>query len=202
MTDQILNSIIPTLFAIITTIIGAVLGFLLSEISTRRREQRTEKQQARSLRAILRIEMARNLTTLKQYWSEIQAQDSDSLSPNQRSSVLAERLVNTPLPAFSREALTSQLPLVALSLSPEDIEKMFQFYDRLATLATFRTDAAEALRDQQGEMTRFRQSQTAPGQTPGLVYAPRRPFDTLADQRWNGIEALIRQTLEAGNPLG
>jgi hypothetical protein len=194
------DQIVQTLFALITTVIGGVLGFSLSEVSTRRREAREEKRRAEGVRVIIRMEIDRNLAALKTFWAAVKASDRDDLG-RRRKNVLAEQFVQVSLTPFSRDSLTSQMGMLAASLSSVQIERVFHLYDRLDSLMTKRAALAEALRDEQQEMTRFRQSQSAPGQPQGLLYGPRTPFDTSANRDWDEIEATAAELLEAGNPL-
>ncbi len=197
---EIQSQIVQTLFALITTIIGGVLGFGLSEVATRRREAREEKRQAQAVRTIIRLEIDRNLAALKTFWTALKAKDNPDLG-RRRKNILAEQFVNLSLTPFSRDSLTSQMSLLAFSLTDVQIEQVFRLYDRLDFLMTTRAVLSDALRDEQQEMTRFRQSQSAPGQTPGLLYAPRQPFDAQANQNWDEIESTAAELLETGNPL-
>jgi hypothetical protein len=195
------DAVISTLLAIITTIIGGVFGFVLSEISTRRRELREEKQRALSVRTIVSLEIERNLESLRSFWKVIRPEGAES-EENKRSPRDAGReFVNATLPPFSREALNSQLPLLALALKPEQIAPVFRFYDALTTLQTIRRELADALNDQNQEVAKFRASQSAPGTTPGLLYAPRTPFDNKLAQVWPEVERLAESALAGGNPL-
>lgn len=193
------DTLVSTLLAIATTIIGGVFGFILSEISTRRRELREEKQRALSVRTIVSLEIERNLESLRGFWKTVkpQTESAESRSPREAG----RELVNTTLPPFSREALNSQLPLLALALKPEQIAPVFQFYDSLSAIQAIRRELATALDDQNQEVAKFRASQSAPGQTPGLLYAPRTPFDTKIAQVWPEVERLAETALAGGNPL-
>jgi hypothetical protein len=186
--------------ALVTTVIGALLGFALSEVTTRRREAREEKRRGEGVRAIIRMEIDRNLGTLKAFWTAVKASDRDDLG-KRRKNILAEQFVQVSLTPFSRESLSSQMSLLAASLSDVQIERVFHLYDQLDSLMTKRTSLTAALRDEQQEMTRFRQSQSAPGQPQGLLYAPRTPFDSEANRDWDGIESTVAELLEAGNPF-
>jgi hypothetical protein len=194
------ESLVSTLLAIVTTIIGGVFGFILSEISTRRRELREEKQRAISVRTIISLEIDRNLESLRSFWKAVKPGGTEAAE--QRSPREAGReFVNTTLPPFSREALNSQLPLLALALRPEKIAPVFQVYDALSAIQTIRRELAVALDDQNQEVAKFRASQSAPGTTPGLLYAPRTPFDNKIAQVWPEVERQAETALAGGNPL-
>ena len=184
-----------------TTIIGGVFGFVLSEISTRRRELREEKQRALSVRTIVSLEIDRNLESLREFWQRVKPGGEESADAQRSPREAGREFVNATLPPFSREALNSQLPLLALALRPEQIAPVFRFYDSLNTLQTIRRDLAEAINDQNQEVAKFRASQSAPGTTPGLLYAPRTPFDNKIAQVWPEVERLAEAALASGNPL-
>jgi hypothetical protein len=185
---------------IITTLIGGVFGFLLSEISTRRREVRQARALSESVRLILGLEIERNLDSVKTVWEAISGPAGDQTG-DRRKIILAERWALTPSPPFSRDSFKAQLNLFPAALSTQKIRAVFHIYDSLSQLENFRAELISALADQQSELSKFRQSQTAPGQAPGIVYAPRRPFDSKAEMNWDTIEKTLIELVKSGNPL-
>lgn len=201
MSEQILANIIPAVFAIITTIVGGIFGFALSEFSARRREGREAKQRSESVRLILGLEIDRNLEALRAFWTEVKQHDYETPDQDRRKRDVGHKFLEIPLLSFSRDSLNSQLPLMAFALPKDMISAVFQLYDRLGKLETLRRELGEALRDQQEEMARFRASQAVPTALGTLLYAPRTPFDKKAAQVWDEVEALIKSTLDNGNPI-
>jgi hypothetical protein len=53
------------------TILGTFIGFVLSEWAAKRREDRNEKKQAQSVRAIVSLEIDRNLGLLQDFWLQV-----------------------------------------------------------------------------------------------------------------------------------
>jgi hypothetical protein len=199
MTDQLIS----TALALVTTIVGGIFGYLLSEFAARRREARERAERATSVKLIVGMETERNAGALRTFWDQVKQHDYDPAksSPERRARDVARAFVDTPLLPFSRNALESQLTALPYALPQDDIRRVFTLYDQLGKLMTLRAELTEALRDQQREMTMFQQSQSRPGQPGGLLYAPRTPFDSKAAQVWDEIERLVNGVLGAANPL-
>ena len=198
MSDQILAQLIPAFFATITTIIGGIFGFLLSEMAARRREAREARERSVSVRLIVGLEIDRNLDTLRAFWTQIRPSDETG---DRRKLNMTRQFVDIPLLPFSQDALNSQLPLMAQALPRPVIASVFQFYDKLGKIQTLHAELNEANHDQQQEMAKFRASATAPGQPPGIMYAPRTPLDNKSSQLWDEIEQLFTSVLKDGNPI-
>src|SRR5258708_37830528 len=192
------DQVVSALFATVTTIIGGIFGFLLSEVATRRREAREARERSQSVRLILGLEIDRNLETLRAFWTQIKPSDETG---DRRKLNMTQQFVDIPLLPFSQDGLNSQLPLLAQALPRPVIAAVFQFYDKLGKIQTRHAELNEANRDQQQEMAKFRASATAPGQTPGIMYAPRTPLDNKGSQLWNEIEQLFTSLLKDGNPI-
>ncbi len=182
---------------IVTTIIGGIFGYILSEVSARRREHRDDQKRSAAVRLIVGLEIERNLQSLRAAWDAIKQQVGDNTDPRHQ----ARALVDTPLLPMSRDSLRSQLENIPSALSIATATKVFRLYDSLAQVETLRSEWTSALADQQSELAKFRQSATPPGQPPGILYPPRTPFDSKAEQNWAALESTVMKLLSEGNPL-
>src|SRR5258708_27210923 len=104
------DQVVSALFATVTTIIGGIFGFLLSEVAARRREAREARERAQSVRLIVGLEIDRNLNTLRAFWTQIKPSDD---SGDRRKLNMTRQFVDIPLLPFSQNALDSHLPLMA-----------------------------------------------------------------------------------------
>jgi hypothetical protein len=199
MSQELLDLLIPTLLAILTTIIGGIFGYALSEVAEQRRDARTAQRQAESLRLLLYLEAERNLEALRQGWGEV-GHDPNEVYGEREKRDIAHRFLDQMPARFNREAFESQLGLMALLLPVEEIRRVFALYDRLAVIADYCASLREAKAAQQDEYARFHQTsaQVKPG---GFVVGPRQPFDNYAAANWDKIAAAVSDTLAMGSPI-
>ena len=105
------------LIGLIGTIFGTIIGFALSETATWFRARRTEQKQVESVRTILSLEIAHNLSLLQQILDEP-----------------AEIVSSGRLPAWSHQIWESQLPIASMALTPEEIKQVHKFHYDLYSL--------------------------------------------------------------------
>jgi len=91
------------IFGVIGTMIGTILGFVLSEWAARQREKSTEKRQTRTVRTMLSLEIDQNLNLLRDFWSKVRQVDESEQDPNLARSRLARRMIELPLPHWSHK---------------------------------------------------------------------------------------------------
>jgi hypothetical protein len=186
---------------ILGTIIGTVLGFLLSEWSTKRREDRSEKRQAQSTRAILSLEIDSNLNLLRTFWARVNQLENFGQEPEERKRKLAQNFIELPLPAWNREVLESQIPFLPAAAREEEIVRVFQFYDHLRRLEAIRNDLILAMEVQRDELRAATKGSVGHGIGRVFAYLPPRPFDEKSPACWDECESLVAQLLAKGNPL-
>ncbi len=180
------------------TLLGTILGFILSEFSTWRRESRNETRQAKATRTIVSLEIDLNLEFLKEFIEQankINLVDSDIQG---RKKALARFFTEFPFPNWSREAFTSQLSSLPHALSEQEVVKVFQFYDRLQRIDIIRNDLIAALELQKTELEAATISK---GYYSQLAYIPNEPFNDKASNYWDQGKSLAAQLLAKGNPL-
>lgn len=102
---------------IVGTLGGVWLGHWLGEQASRRHERERDDKQRRSVRALLRIEIDQNLAALAAFWSQITEGADTPPDPFFDAMNLAPRLVERPLPAWSRLMWETQAPLLAAALA-------------------------------------------------------------------------------------
>lgn len=224
-TETELSSIIAVLGPIINAagaILLIVLGFILNEWSTRRREQDTSRRQAETARTLISIEIGQNLASLQQFWNQVKRTDSEETT-EPGSFDLAVAFVQVPIAPFKQTAFTNQMPLLASRLKEPARKEVFGVYDRLARLETIRRDLLAAKAKQEDGILTTRTSdaieglryviqdvrdavETIAGKKPDrLEMAPPIPiYDPFMDKlrAANGEwQSLVEQLLALGNPL-
>jgi hypothetical protein len=200
MSQTFIENLVPALFAIITTIVGGIFGYVLSEVAEARREARTTQRQATALRRLLHLEAGRNLEALREGWANVGHDPERELDDRGKRDAAGRYLEAIP-GRFSRRSFDSQLGLLALLLPVDEINRVYTFYDRLDVLAYHHAGLLAAKADQHEEQARFTQSasQFKPG---NIVYSPRQPFERYAAAHWDEIAGIVTGLLDSGNPVG
>ena len=183
---------------------GILFGFILSEWSTSRRESRNEKKQAQASRAIISLEIDLNLELLQEFWlpATNRAED-EKKSQDEQKVALAHKFIQIPVPEWSREVFSSQLPLITSTLQSQEVVKVFQFYERLRRLETIRGELVLAGEIQRTEFLAATKKDSTHnfGKYVELAYSPATPFNKKAKDTWKEYESLVAQLVAKGNPL-
>jgi hypothetical protein len=181
------------------TILGTILGFVLSELSTRYRESRNEIRQAKSTRTIVSLEIDLNLEFLKEFIEKANQIDLESKGVEERKKSLAHFFMEYPFPDWSKEAFTSQLSLLPNSLSEQEVIKVFQFYDRLQRIDVIRSNLLLALQLKKSEVQAAIKNNYVGFRE--MYYIPNTPFNDKASSYWDEGKSLAAHLLAKGNPL-
>jgi len=182
---------IEALIATVGTIIGTILGFFLSEWSTKRREDRNEKKQAQSVRTLVSLEIDRNLNLLTDYWPRVEQAADPNDDAQGRKIKLASKFIELAFPEWKREILDSQLPLLAMALREQEVVQVLQFYDRLSKVEALRNGLVSAAQED-------KEDRRAPVRN---SYSSSMAFSRKALVYWDECESTVAQLLGKGNPL-
>ncbi len=106
-------------------LLGVVTGFVLSEAAVWRRTRRAERRQRKALLSMLSNEVDFNLSLLELYVAAF----SDDAQEVSMDGVVA--LYKHIFPGWNREVWQSQLPLLAVSLTPVEVNFLSLFYYNL-----------------------------------------------------------------------
>jgi len=180
------------------TLLGTILGFALSEISSRRKESRNEVRQAKATRTIVSLEIDLNLEFLKEFIVQANRLNLENKNIQERKKALAHFFVEYPFPDWSKEAFSSQLSSLPHALSEQEVIKVFQFYNRIQRIDIIRNDLLAALDLQKIELDAATISR---GYYRQLSHNPSKPFDDKASNYWDEGKSLAAQLLAKGNPL-
>jgi hypothetical protein len=187
------------------TIVGIILGFILSEVATHIRNQRSDARQAASIRTMVRLETAANLEALRVFWKKLHettfTEETDHVDVKKQR--LALRFAQIPLPIFKDDALKSQLPQLPMAVQEGEVTKIFRVYDRLSNLYVIRSELVGHLAVQREEMNAATATKvTGAAITRTLNYFPATPFNDRAVELWDAIQQAVEEVLSLGNPLG
>ena len=199
--------IIEALIAVIGTLIGALVGFMLSEWGTSRREKRNELKVAQSCRTIISLEIDLNLELLQDVWPKVITPIPGIMSIDEQSKqellriAFAKKFIEVPFPELSREVFAAQLPSITNALNSQEMVRVFQFYDRLRKIETIRKELTLEMEAQRIEDREEKARRVASAGKITLAYAAQSPFDEKAITFWNECESLVAQLFAKGNPL-
>jgi hypothetical protein len=183
------------------TLLGAIIGFVLSEISQYFRNNKNEAKQKESVRKIVYLEIEKNLELLRAFNKTINDPEGitlpvdtkgDKESESVRKYQLALRFLGIPFPTFLTLSYESQLQYFSLAFQENEINKIFSFYNffpRLTTIKNYLKSAKDAY-DRMKELPR---DQT--------TYHAAINFLTAAPPLWDEMSLIICEILEHGNPI-
>ncbi len=190
------------LVGVIGAVVGSVVTAGLAAAWAIHQEREHGKRQRASVRALLRIEVEENLAALRPYWSTLSGDAQGDTTGVNVSGTVARRMVQRPLPPWSRLMWEAQAAALAAALSPQEIRAMQRHYANLTSLSAYReklVDIAHA--DKAAEL--------AAGEIPAPIRGmapPRRPakvyFLIVAERLWPEIERTATELLEHSAPLG
>ncbi|MGR3309264.1 MAG: hypothetical protein ACUZ77_00670 [Candidatus Brocadiales bacterium] len=157
---------IGAIIGVVRIIIGTILGFGLNEITRLFREKRTEKKQAQAVRTLLSLEIDQNLALLRDFLGKVKHVDMSKEKPVPRPLIMAQRLIELPLPCWSHKMWESQMPLLATALNEEEIRQVHLHHSKLDTITDIRTklyEEVKPLRDGEiSEWASYRLSEKVP----------------------------------------
>lgn len=114
---------------IIAAIIGVALGFLLNELVNYFRKRGEQQQQSKAIKTLIKIEIGQNLNWLSQVRQRLDKAHEEARGPQEID--LPNFLARMSMPVWSHRLWESQLPNVALVLSPETIRQVHEFHGDL-----------------------------------------------------------------------
>jgi hypothetical protein len=199
MSETMAVAIIGVIGTVVVTAIGTLLGYLLTRKATNDERDHNDKRQAESTKAIVSLEIDRNLDSLRELWLQVNQVASQGDDTQMRKLRLARRFIESSVPTWKKDALNSQLSILATALDAQEITRVFQFYDSLAKLEVFRADLLAADKEQQHEWETYSKGSSSVPLVDAL--AMQHKFDAVAPQSWDKCEHIVNQLLAEGNPV-
>lgn len=137
---------------IIGTLSGTLLGFVLSTIDNRWREQRTERRQAQSVRLLVGLEIQQNLESLERLLEGIPHLDTNPSkkveSPkdiDQLHYSYAYRIAQKRLLVWIHNAWESQMAMLPIALKPREIQQVQNFHQKLRDISSIHSSLINLL---------------------------------------------------------
>lgn len=182
----------------IFTIIGTIIGFVLSEWAQSHRDKKERTQRIQAVRTLLSLEIETNLRKLTDFWNEANEIDEQATGDSSRKLQLAHRIIQLPFPDISRGALQSQMGQLPVAMDKECLSRVLQVYDRLTQLQVLRDALATLWQDQKADWDSVSQGR---GAVPWSVTRLSRRFDHSAPAICDEFTSVVKTLIADGNPL-
>jgi hypothetical protein len=184
--DEVLNE----------TLVGVVVGFALAQGGQFLTARRESAERNRSVRRSLGVEIDRNLRELEEAWRRLGADGGAGVG----ATTLAARLVDLPLPAWTRRLWEGRPDFAAGALDDQElvaVDRLYAALDRITGVRAALTRVAEedAAR-QRSAPTHSQHFGAPPVQLPVAL-----DFHHKAPPLWEAAAAAAREVRRIGNPL-
>ena len=179
-----------------STLGGVIAGFVLSLIGTWALDTRRNRREAGAVRAMLRLELARNLRALERFWESIPPYVEPQKGGEDEEDFhfdiwtvrhyRAEAFVQNPLPRWSRTAWEGQTAAIPGALTSEEIERLDGFYSALDEVIAIRDTLARAASADEAERRGIRRDSHA------------GTFNEQIGKCWPRLERAVTDALDGG----
>ena len=202
-----MTAILGAVIGVFGAILGTVIGHFLSERAAKNRESRLEEKQVRSVRTLISIEIDHNLSLLKKFWKKISSEGIDEQDQERKKRILAGRLIESPIPAWSEAMWESQAPLLANALNAEEISGTHEHHAGLLAIRTIqqtlsvwdsndrKIDIANQISGPGGG------AQSALAGVASHSYMVSNEFPRNAPSLWVEFETIVQSLIKKGNPI-
>jgi hypothetical protein len=121
---------------LIISILGVVLGFVLSQLAEWFKSIQRYKKQRKSIRRIFFLEIKKNYRLLYLFWNQIKesAQIDDEIPADPAEYPIAHYISITPFPHLSTTIWETHLSQITSAYDSEEITKLWGFYEDISQL--------------------------------------------------------------------
>ena len=112
---------------------GVLLGIILAHVAAWIRETKSTRSMQISTRKLIELEVANNLSMLKEYWALVM-NDQFTSEDHLRSinwKLLSNKIIDNTLPSIRSLAWSSNLDNVTIYYTDSELEKLWLLYHRL-----------------------------------------------------------------------
>jgi len=179
------------------SLVGVVVGFLLSQLAGLMRETATKKKVRRSIRTLLALELDQNLNLLKDYWHDVSLpadEDEPDENPTDR---LVRRSREVPYPPLQAIAWQAHIDRTSEVLNENELKQVWQQYEIIQFLPTLHSRLSESRPDETAKGYGYLRASRAL-RTQGITAAT---FTSEPAALMMEYKTLISETIKTGNPL-
>jgi hypothetical protein len=183
--------IVKLIVAPTTTILGVILGFLLSSIREFYKENCAKREEMQSVRTLVRLEIQQNIDELQLFWDRLKKSDKSITNPKLQINTNVIQLSKSPIPSWSYRTWESQMSKLPTVFESEEIVQIQRNYKRLNQISNL-LDLLPNRKIATG--TTLATSYMAGDLVPIWNYDNESIF-------WKDFETIVLCTLNAGNPI-
>ncbi len=182
-------------FQLISTLLGVVVGFVLSTLQTNRRDSEAKKERALSLHSVVSAEIDFNLTMLQEFWNRLTERDSDKEIPN-AGEAMSRKLAYLSTPKWSHKLWENQITLLVGTIDKETINKVLRFHQQIDRLTNLQARVVELVKLHPPQYPQYLSSDSSAS----VKWEPT-DFQKVAIPIWNEFFQVTQDLLRIGNPL-
>jgi protein-S-isoprenylcysteine O-methyltransferase Ste14 len=175
----------------VASIIGVIVGFLLSFWLKRYDENRTKREERQSVRTLIRLEIQQNIDELKIFWNGFKEIEKKIADPKQQIRNKVIKLSESPIPSWSYKAWESQLSKLPVVFKSEEIVHIQSNYKRLNQISNL----IDLLPNRKIAVGNTVLTSHMAGDVM-MIYN-----DENESRFWKNFEDLILCAIETGNPI-
>lgn len=125
-----------TIISALSSLIGVILGFVLSQFADWFKSSRQFKKQQKSVRQIIFLEIEKDYRLLSLFWEQIKdsAKVLNEMPADLAEYPIAHYLAKTPFPYLSTAVWDSNLTKISQVYDSKEIKKIWDFYEALLQL--------------------------------------------------------------------
>jgi hypothetical protein len=172
-------------------LLGVIIGFMLNFACECYKENITKREERKSVRTLVRLEIQQNIEELQIFWDRLKKLDKNIADPKLRISASITRLSTSPMPSWNYRALESQVSKLPTVFKSEKITQIQSNYKRLKQILNL--------------LDLLPNRKIAIGTTMANTYMAGDVFlihnYDNESSFWKDFEDLILCTLDAGNPI-
>ena len=175
--------------AVIGTIAGVIIGFLLNTVYTWIKDTRNEKRVKENVRILVYLELEQNIELLKEYWGELMGKNPGDFIPELD---FYGSLMLIPLPLWSHKMWEDQIPFIKLSFNENEIKKIHHLHLKLEKINLIQSNFIASLSESEKNLLL---NQT----TDYMIYESR--LRQKVKVYWNEFEKSVNEALLDDNPI-
>lgn len=120
----------------LSSLIGVVLGFALSQFADWLKSSRRLKRQRKSIRQIIFLEIEKDYKSLSSFWEQIKtsAKVLNEIPADPAEHPIAHYIAKTPFPYLSTAVWDSNLTHISQVYASKEIKKVWDFYEAIFQL--------------------------------------------------------------------
>jgi hypothetical protein len=182
---------------IIGSLVGVIVGFVLSQVATYMKESSVRKKERISIRNLILMELEQNINLLEDYWHDVSLSPDEDEPEENYTDRLVRRTKEIPYPPLISIVWQSHIGRLAEVLENEELKSIWRQYEIFRFLPILHERLV--ISDSEKVKREYGYSRASRAlRTQGLTSAT---FNSESAALMMEYKTLITEVLENGNPL-